>query len=529
MSDRRLALNARFFEQFPDPTCVVDRALVCRSANVAFINLLGGNVGIVGRSLRDVQKAGFLGQILPVLERCFSGQEQHQEAHCTLPGDIPAALRCWSLSNDGSPPYYVAFSLRPAEARRFTKKETSEEKLRHEFSQTQRLLAEANRRNVEMQAALRHQSAQNSEAQRRKDEFLAMIGHQLRNHLAPVRNAARFLHHKMSNETEVGWCVTVIDRQIGQFARLVDELQDLARIESGQFELNKARLPLAEVISQTLEWVQPRLKDQQQTLAITQPEDKPLWVDADIQRMAQALEHLVYNAAHCAGLGGSIQLTARQEGADIVIAVRDNGREIPADLLPRVFDIYGELPGISGQQDNEQWLGLAVVRRVVELHGGTVRVVYLGHGQGNERIVRVPLAQPLVEQPDELSTDHLADAAATSRILVVDDNEDVAISFGALLEVLGHDVRVVLDGHMAIDAVRDFMPHIVFLDIAMPDMDGYEVARRLRTEHRHANLRLVAVTGYGQDHDSERAQRAGFDHHLLKPVDLKDLQALLGH
>jgi CheY-like chemotaxis protein len=139
------------------------------------------------------------------------------------------------------------------------------------------------------------------------------------------------------------------------------------------------------------------------------------------------------------------------------------------------------------------------------------------------------MAPPPVEEPVESPLSHLAESTPASRILVVDDNEDVAISFGALLDVLGHDVRVVLDGHMALDVVRDFMPHIVFLDIAMPDMDGYEVARRLRAEHRYENLRLVAVTGYGQDHDSERAQRAGFDHHLLKPVDLKDLQALLGH
>ena len=529
LSDRRLALSARFFEQYPDPVCIVDRGLVCTTANVAFIGLLGGNASVVGRPLRELPNTALLEQILPVLERCFSGEEILGETPCTLPGNIPADCRCWSLSNDGSLPHYVALSLRFAQDRRHTKKEMEEDQLKRELSQAQRFLAEANRRNSEMQAALRHQSAQNSEAQRRKDEFLAVIGHQLRNHLSPIRNAARFLHHKIAGETEVGWCITVIDRQIGQFARLVDELQDLARIESGQFELNKGRLPLTEIISQAMEWVQPRLKDQQQILEVVQPTDKPLWLDADIQRLSQALEHLIYDAAHCAGPGGRIQLTVHQEGAEIVIAIRDNGREIPADLLPRIFDIYGELPVTSDQQDHEPWFGLAVVRRVVELHGGSVHAVYLGPGQGNERTTRLPMAQPLVEEPNEFHVDHLADAAATSRILVVDDNEDVAISFGALLEVLGHDVRVVLDGHMALDAVRDFMPHIVFLDIAMPDMDGYEVARRLRAEHRNANLRLVAVTGYGQDHDAERAQRAGFDHHLLKPVDLKDLQALLGH
>ncbi|CAK0740799.1 hypothetical protein CCP3SC15_1100003 [Gammaproteobacteria bacterium] len=527
MSDRRIALHTRFFEQFPDPLCIVGRGLVCSTANAAFISLLGGNPAMVGRPLRDLQYPAFLKQILPPLERCFAGEDIHDEVRCILPGGIPTDLRCWSLSNDGSPPHYVALSLRLSQSRRPT--EGRDERLSIELDLVQRQVAEANRRNVEMKAALRHQAAQNSEAQRRKDEFLATIGHQLRNHLSPVRNAARFLHHKLSGESEVRWCITVIDRQVSQFARLIDELQDLARLESGQFELNKDRLPLAEVISQAQEWAQPLLDDQQQTLEIIQPEERPLWVDADLQRLSQALEHLIHNAAYYTGAGGHLQLSARQEETEVVITIRDNGREIPPDLLPRIFDLYGEIPGDPEQPERDPGLGLAVVRRVVELHGGTVRAVYLGAGEGNERTVRLPMAPAPIEEAAESHLEHLVDSTPTSRILVVDDNEDVAISFGALLEVLGHDVRVVLDGHMALDAVRDFMPHIVFLDIAMPDMDGYEVARRLRAEHRHGNLRLVAVTGYGQDHDSERAQRAGFDHHLLKPVDLKDLQALLGH
>jgi len=482
---------------------------------------------MVGRPLRDLQSHTFLKQILPPLQSCFAGDDVHDEVRCTLPGGIPADLRCWSLSNDGSPPHYVALSLRLAQSRRSL--EGREEGSHAELEQAQRLIAEVNRRNVEMKAALRHQAAQNSEAQRRKDEFLATISHQLRNHLSPVRNAARFLHHKLSGEKDVQWCITVIDRQISQFARLVDELQDLTRLESGQFELNKDRLPLSEIISQAVEWAQPLLDDQHQILVITQSEDQTLWVDADIQRLSQALEHLICNAAYYAASGGQLQLIARQEGPEIVIAIRDNGREIPPDLLPRIFDLYGEIPVDPEQLEREPGIGLAVVRRVVELHGGTTRAVFLGSGQGNERTVRLPMAMPPLKESIESPLDHLSKSTPTNRILVVDDNEDVAISFGALLEVLGHDVRVVLDGHMALDAAREFMPHIVFLDIAMPDMDGYEVARRLRIEHRHENLRLVAVTGYGQDHDSERAQRAGFDHHLLKPVDLKDLQALLGH
>ncbi len=502
--------------------------MVCSAANIAFISLLGGNAWIVGRSLHGLQHA-FLEPIIPMLERCFSGEEGYVDIRWTLPGDFPADLRCWTLSNDGSLPHYVAMSLRSSQQRMPLRRESGEEKAREELNQAQRLLTEVNRRNMEMQAALRHQSAQNSESQRRKDEFLAMIGHQLRNHLSPVRNAARFLHHKVSGEAEVGWCIAVIDRQIGQFARLIDELQDLARIESGQFELHKNRLPLTEVISQAVEWVEPRLKDRQQTLEISKLQERQLWVEADLQRLSQALEHLIQNASHCMGAGGCIQMVVCQEGMEILITIRDNGREIPADLLLRIFDIYGEISNVSEPPDTDPWFGLAVVRRVVELHGGSVQAISFGSERGNERTLRLPMAQPIVEEKAALPTDPLSDAAVTSRILVVDDNEDVAISFGALLEVLGHDVRVVLDGHMALDAVRDFMPHIVFLDIAMPEMDGYEVARRLRTAHRHENLRLVAVTGYGQDHDSERAQRAGFDHHLLKPVDLKDLQALLGH
>ncbi|CAK0773315.1 hypothetical protein CCP3SC5AM1_840005 [Gammaproteobacteria bacterium] len=525
MSDRRLALHSRFFEQLPDPACIVGQGLICTIANAAFISLVGGNPKIVGRSLSEITDSFFIKQIIPLLERCFAGKNIHDEISCVLPDGMSANLCCWSLSNNASPPHHVALSVRlgPMEGAK---------NINIELEQTQRLLAEANRRNVEMKAALRHQAAQNSEAQRRKDEFLATIGHQLRNHLSPVRNAARFLHHKLSEESEVRWCITVIDRQVSQFARLIEELQDLARIESGQFELNKDRLPLVEVISQAVEWVQPFLDDQHQTLEVIEPKDQPLWVDADFQRLSQTLEHLLHNAAHYSGPDGHLCLGVLQDRMEIVITIQDYGREIPPDLLARIFDLYGEIPSDLEQpleSEREPLIGLAVVRRVVELHGGTVDAVYLGPGQGNKRILRLPMAPPPVEEPNESPLVHLAESTPISRILVVDDNEDVAISFGALLEVLGHDVRVVLDGHMALDVVRDFMPHIVFLDIAMPDMDGYEVARRLRTEHRHKNLRLVAVTGYGQDHDAERAQRAGFDHHLLKPVDLKDLQALLGH
>lgn len=528
MSDRRLALHTQLFEQFPDPLCIVGKGFICDATNAAFIRLCANNQRIMGHPLTDLNDPAILKQILPPLERCFSGEIIHDELHCVLSNGTSAVFRCWSLSNDSSPPHYVALSLSPIQNQSFMV--NGAPKISLELEKTQRLLTEANRRNVEMKAALRHQAAQNSESQRRKDEFLSTIGHQLRNHLSPVRNAARFLHHKLSGESDVGWCISVIDRQVSQFARLVEELQDLARLESGHFELNKDRLPITEVISQAVEWVRPILDEQHQTLEFREPENFPFWVDADLQRLAQAFEHLLHNAAHYSGANGRIRLDVRQEGTEVVITICDHGYAISPDLLARIFDVYGEITTTAEQSsEREPLIGMAVVRRVVELHNGTVRAVYLDAEQGNERMVRLPMAPPPVEDIVDSPFTHLVENTPTNRILVVDDNEDVAISFGALLEVLGHDVRVVLDGRMALDVVRDFMPSIVFLDIAMPDMDGYEVARRLRAEHQQENLRLVAVTGYGQEHDAERAQRAGFDHHLLKPVDLKDLQALLGH
>ncbi|CAK0771408.1 hypothetical protein CCP3SC1AL1_560003 [Gammaproteobacteria bacterium] len=518
MPEHRFTLHTRFFDHFPDPLCVVGRGLVCGAANSAFVKLFGnGKNPTVGHPLKDFLSSMILEQITPALECCFSRESNSEEVQYILVDATPVALRCWPLSADL--PTYVAFSLHPAPS--------GKDASTIELEKAQQAAAEANYRNAEMRAALRYQSAQNSESQRRKDEFLAMLGHQLRNHLAPVRNAARFLHHKLSETSEVRWCVTVINRQISQLARLIDGLLDMARLESGQFDLNKDRLLLSDIVAKAVEWTQPLLEEQRQTLQMVEPE-QPIWVDADLQRIAQALEHLLHNAAYATGPRGQIQVHVRQERAEAVISVQDQGRGIPPDLLSRIFDLYGEIPLDTERPQSEPGLGLAVVRRVIEFHGGSIQASSLGPGQGTRYTIRLPVATPPTAAiTGEGVPDLLNENPAASRILVVDDNEDVAISFGALLEVLGHEVRVVLDGPMAIDAVRDFRPHIVFLDIAMPEMDGYEVARRLRAEHR--GIRLVAVTGYGQDHDAERAQRVGFDHHLLKPVDLKDLQALLGH
>jgi PAS domain S-box-containing protein len=373
-----------------------------------------------------------------------------------------------------------------------------------------------------------HQRAEKlAEADRRKDEFLAMLAHELRNPLAPTLNTLRVLRAPRRDEADVEWATEILERQVKHMARLVDDLLDVSRITHGKIELRKERVELAQVVAHAVEVTQPLIAERRLLLTVTLPPE-PVPLEADPARLEQVLVNLLNNAAKYTDEGGLIWMEGECQGTDVVLRVRDTGVGIAPELLPSVFDLFIQADHTLARSQGGLGIGLTLVRTLVELHGGRVDVRSEGPGRGSEFTVRLPMARPQAPQrPDSPSASSRA-APRPLRVLVVDDNVDSARSLARLLGRWGHDVQVAHDGPGAIDAFGAFHPEFVILDIGLPGMDGYEIARRLRDDTDAAGMLLVALTGYGQESDRQRAFLAGFDHHLVKPVDIGMLQELLG-
>jgi len=362
-------------------------------------------------------------------------------------------------------------------------------------------------------------------ADRGKDEFLAMLAHELRNPLAAIASAARALDARAEgDDPRSAELLAVIGRQSRHLARLVDDLLDVSRFSRGRIELRREPVELRRAVAGAVESVRPHVELRRQILALTLP-DEPLWLDADLTRIEQILANLLHNAAKFTEPGGRIDLTAERHGDEVLVRVRDEGAGIDPELLPRVFDLFVQGERSLARSRGGLGIGLTLVRSLVERHGGTIEAASEGPGRGSELRVRLPLlAAP--ERREPAAAPELP-AAAGSRVLLVEDNLDAAESLGELLRIWGHEVTVAHDGAAALGAVPEARPEVVLLDIGLPGMDGYEVASRLRATPGLAGLRLIAVTGYGQESDRRRARLAGFDHHLVKPVDLDRLRALL--
>ncbi len=386
------------------------------------------------------------------------------------------------------------------------------------------------RRLEEANATLRESAAALAESDRRKDEFLATLAHELRNPLAPIRNALEILRHAGPEAPASPATVEMMERQVRQMVRLIDDLLDISRISRGRIELRREPIDLASAIAGAVETARPLIEASGHELTVRLPE-RPVAVEADPSRLAQLLGNLLDNAAKYTDRGGRIEIAAGREGDAAVVRVRDNGIGIPAALQPGVFEMFTQGPGASGRGGRRQGglgVGLALVKSLVELHGGSVEVASAGAGQGCEFVVRLPLAAtaPAGGRPAPLPASPPVLWAAR-RTLVVDDNRDAADSLALLLEMAGGDVRTAYDGPSALEAACAHRPEVIVLDIGMPGMDGYEVARRLR---RHAATRgalLIALTGWGHEEDVRRAREAGFDHHLVKPAELDVLRELL--
>jgi CheY-like chemotaxis protein len=364
------------------------------------------------------------------------------------------------------------------------------------------------------------------EADRRKDEFLAMLAHELRNPLAAVSNALRILKHPGASNADADRARAVMERQVQHLARLVDDLLDVSRIMRGHIELRKESIDLATVIGRALESVQPIIDGHGHSLDVTLPSE-PVWLEGDLVRLAQVFSNLLANAAKFTEGRGRIRLAASVESGETRVSVRDIGIGIAPEVLPHIFDLFVQADQSIARSRGGLGIGLTIARRLVEMHGGRIAAFSAGQGRGSEFVVHLPIAAQTVQAKPR---DAVAAAFAPSprrRILVVDDNADAADSLAILLGCSGDEVRVAYDGPSALSTAQDFRPEIVFLDIGLPGMSGYDVARHLRAEAAFRPSLLVALTGYGQEADRRRAQEAGFDAHLVKPTDLDAVRALL--
>jgi PAS domain S-box-containing protein len=384
---------------------------------------------------------------------------------------------------------------------------------------TERMQADEERRGLlEREKELR---AGADEASRRKDEFLSLLSHELRNPLAPIRNGLEILQQDPGEET-AKTVLELMGRQLHHLTRLVDDLLDVSRITSGRIELRPEPNDLRAILESAVEASRPLLDSKEHAFSLSLPEE-PLPILADLTRLDQVFVNLLNNAAKYTDRGGRIELEAEREGENALVRLRDNGRGMAPEFLPRIFDLFTQADRSLARSEGGLGVGLTLVRRLVEMHRGSVEASSPGEGRGSEFVVRLPLAA--VSDRNEEPRSRRPATTPALRVLLVEDHADSARSLSLLLELLGHEVEVVTDGREALEAVESIRPEVVLLDIGLPGMDGYEVARRLRA--RGSKALLVSLTGYGRDADKIRSREAGFDHHLVKPVELETLEKLL--
>jgi PAS domain S-box-containing protein len=368
-------------------------------------------------------------------------------------------------------------------------------------------------------------------ADERKNHFLAMLAHELRNPLAPISNAVQIMRIEGPNGPNHEWSIDVIAAQIKQMTRIVDDLLDLSRINRGKVVLQREPVELAQVVELAVQASRPQLDDYRHELRVSLPAG-PIVLELDRARFAQVLSNLLNNAAKYTPEGGRIDLTATLDGTDVLIMVADNGIGIARELVPKVFDLFVQADQSLSRSRGGLGIGLTVVRSLVELHEGSVSVRSEGLGMGSEFTIRVPLPEPasMICSDETGKTAHGQNMQIPRRrILVVDDSLLNAASLEKLLIALGQDVRTAHDGEKALEMARDFLPDVILLDIGLPVLDGYEVARLCRQEPGLQKTILVAMTGYGKAEDKQRSQAAGFNAHLVKPVVVEDLELLLQH
>ncbi|HUR90698.1 MAG TPA: response regulator [Ramlibacter sp.] len=372
---------------------------------------------------------------------------------------------------------------------------------------------------------LRESRERLAESDRRKTEFLATLAHELRNPLAPISNGLHLLR-RAGDVLAHDKALDMIDRQLTHMVHLVDDLLDIARISSNKVDLRRERLDLAAVLAGAIETSMPLITGAGHTLDVHMPAE-PLQIEGDATRLSQIVSNLLNNAAKYTPHGGRIELSASQEGGEAVVRVSDTGIGIAAPEMPKVFEMFTQVGRNFDRAQGGLGIGLALVKRLVELHSGTVEAMSAGTGRGSTFVVRLPLTQAASAPALPPAKPLEEPCGASFRVMVVDDNVDAAESLAALLEIEGHQARIAHDGEGALRVASEFVPHVVFLDIGMPGMNGYQVARELRSVPDMRDAVVVALTGWGGQEDRARSRNAGFDHHLTKPASLASVEALL--
>ena len=378
-------------------------------------------------------------------------------------------------------------------------------------------------------AAAREQTAaaveELRESDRRKDIVLAILAHELRNSLAPIRNALEILRLRGANDTLAREAQEIMGRQLAHLVRMIDDLMEISRISRGKLDLRKERVQLSAIVDSAVETVRASILAASQRLAVMLPVE-PVWLHADPVRLTQVVGNLLNNATKYTAAGGDIRVTARLDGTEVRISVQDTGVGISAELLPHIFDLFYQGASEQRQAQGGLGIGLSLVQGLVALHGGRVEAYSAGPGRGSEIVVYLPAAHP-APLPSPSGHCGVTDPAKGLRILIVDDNRDAADSLALLLGLRGAQVRVAYDGPVALAILDEYHPNLAILDLGMPGMDGHELARHIRARAQYRHLPLVAVTGRGQMSDRQYSQDAGFDLHLVKPVAIEALDAML--
>ncbi len=364
------------------------------------------------------------------------------------------------------------------------------------------------------------------EADRRKSEFLAMLSHELRNPLAPLRNGLQIMRLANGDRSVMEQARKMMERQLEHMVRLIDDLLDLSRITNGKIELRKERIELQAAVNDAVEASRPLIEASGHELAVTLP-PRPICVDGDRTRLAQVFTNLLNNSAKYTPRGGHIALTVEPQGSDVVVTVQDDGIGIPADVLPHVFEMFTQVDRSLDREQGGLGIGLSLVRGLVEMHGGRVEAHSDGCGKGCQFIVRLPVALSSADGTRDDCEEDGPGRATSYRILVVDDNRDSAVSLALMLQIMGHTTRAAHDGLEGLEAARTFHPDVVLLDIGLPRLNGYDVSRRIREQPWGRNMVLIALTGWGQEEDKRRSREAGFNFHMVKPLDPAALEKLL--
>lgn len=377
----------------------------------------------------------------------------------------------------------------------------------------------------EMENKLRRLVADLSDSDRRKDEFLAILAHELRNPLAPIRNGLQVLRLADDQQATVKDVRSMMERQVSQLVRLIDDLMDVSRITRGKMELRLERLSLAAVLESAVETSRPLLEEMGHELTVIAPKD-PIFVNADRTRLAQVFMNLLNNAAKYSDRGSRVWLTTECRDNKVIVSVKDSGIGIEADQLSHVFEMFRQVHSALGKSQGGLGIGLTLVKRLIELHGGSVEARSDGPGKGAEFIVSLPIS---TETPPNGPTGNGTERPLKSsfRILIVDDNRDGADSLAMMLRTMGNESRTSYDGPQGVNAAEEFRPEVILLDIGLPNLNGYEVCRTIRKRPWAKSTIIIAVTGWGQDEDRRRSQEAGFDHHMVKPVDPERLMKML--